>query len=352
MQCTNNQKQLGVALHNYHSVHNAVPPIASIAECTSINAACCHGSQAFSVYYRLLPFVEQTAVFNGVEKGTGVKYQWLFISCSRAKNYAGAVVDTAEISAQTVIPAFRCPSDGAPNQFSTLATDTVPSTTGSHWVGIAATGLSTATSNYVFCTGSGLDDNYGIFIETDGTFYWNSATGFERMTDGTTNVIVMSEAIIGDGTPMAENAGPPNPETPWNRCALAPDYAQNYSEPENYTNTKGFGITYDPYSVMGATLDVGNLVNVTIDFIGWRGYCWLSGRAPATLFTTFSTPNPLHPDWGSRPTYGFYAARSFHTGGVNVTIGDGGVRFVSETISRQLWQNYGKVNSGLPKQGL
>jgi hypothetical protein len=300
--------------------------------------------------------MEQTAVFDSVEKGTGVKYQWLFVSCSRAANYAGAVVETAEIAAQTVIPTFRCPSDGAPNQFSTLATDTAPPTLTSHWSDIASHGLPTATSNYVFCTGSGLEDNYGIFIETDGTFYWNSSAGFERMIDGTSNIIVMSEAIIGDGTPMSANAGAPDPTTPWARCALAADYAANFAPAnpnvENYRNTKGFGTTYDPYSVMGATMDVGNLVNVTADFIGWRGYCWLSGRAPATLFTTFSTPNPLHPDWGSRPTYGFYAARSFHTGGVTVTLGDGSVRFVSDTISRQLWQHYGKVNSGLSKQGL
>jgi prepilin-type N-terminal cleavage/methylation domain-containing protein len=49
IQCSNNQKQLGIALHNYHLAYEAVPPIASIAQCSSVNAVCCHGAQAFSV---------------------------------------------------------------------------------------------------------------------------------------------------------------------------------------------------------------------------------------------------------------------------------------------------------------
>ena len=37
----------------------------------------------------------------------------------------------------------------------------------------------------------------------------------------------------------------------------------------------------------------------------------------------------------------FAAARSYHTGGVNVSLGDGGVRFVSDNISLTVWQAYG-----------
>jgi prepilin-type N-terminal cleavage/methylation domain-containing protein len=354
MQCTNHQKQLGLAIHNYHSAYNAIPPISSRAECTSKNAACCHGAQVMSVYYRLLPFTEQTAVFDSAEIGAAARFQWVFCGCARSAGYGHAVIDTLSQTAQVSIPTFRCPSDGGPNHMTTIATNTTPAGSTGIWAGVAANGVTpTATSNYVFCTGSGLDDHYGIFLQTDGTFFVDSATGLERMTDGTSNVIMASEAIIGDGTPLGSSPGAPDSSTPWARCALAPDYANNYSaatpDAENYRNTRGFGSTYDPYGVMGTSLDVGVLVNVTTEFFGWRGYMWLSGRAPATLFTTFSTPNPLHPDWGSRPTYGFYAARSFHTGGVNTLRGDGSVHFVSNMINRTTWQNLGKVNSGVTK---
>jgi prepilin-type processing-associated H-X9-DG protein len=35
---------------------------------------------------------------------------------------------------------------------------------------------------------------------------------------------------------------------------------------------------------------------------------------------------------------GFRAARSLHSGGVNVTFGDGSVRFISENVQRDVWR--------------
>jgi hypothetical protein len=125
---------------------------------------------------------------------------------------------------------------------------------------------------------------------------------------------------------------------------------ENSSGPSAFTLSQGACATGS--SDIISNPDIDSVTSGIAEFIGWRGYLWLSARAPATLFSTYSTPNPLHPDLGWRSVYGYYAARSFHVGGVNITLGDGSVRFVSETISRQLWQNYGKMNSGLPKQGL
>jgi len=43
---------------------------------------------------------------------------------------------------------------------------------------------------------------------------------------------------------------------------------------------------------------------------------------------------------------GFYAARSGHPGGVNVTLGDGSVRFVSDTIKLETWRALGSCSGG------
>ena len=340
MQCTNKQKQIGLALHNYHTAHNALPGISALVPRIMNNAVCCHGGQTVSVYVRLLPFMEQQALDALIPKDNnnsapGESLQWIFTQCPRP--YDHVVVGQLNQASQVSVAAFRCPSDGGPNQMTTIATNltTRPDT-------VAAPVTPTATSNYVFCTGSGTNDNYGIYIQTDGTFYLDSNLGLERMTDGTSNVIVVSEAIIGDGTPLGNV--PPSVLTPWARCALAPDYGTNSTAaPPNFTTQKALtGI--DVYAT-----DVADLAMGESEFVGWRGYMWLAGRAYATFFTTYSPPNPMHPDWGTRPTYGFYAARSFHTGGVNVTLGDGSVRFVSNAVNWTTWQNWGKVDSDVSK---
>ncbi len=54
-QCVNNLKQLGLAIQNYHDVNNEIPP-------TSFNA----GGNDWSMKGRILPFIEQAAMFNAL----------------------------------------------------------------------------------------------------------------------------------------------------------------------------------------------------------------------------------------------------------------------------------------------
>jgi prepilin-type processing-associated H-X9-DG protein len=43
---------------------------------------------------------------------------------------------------------------------------------------------------------------------------------------------------------------------------------------------------------------------------------------------------------------GAFPARSRHTGGVQICLADGGVRFVSENVDLNTWQNVGSINGG------
>src|SRR2546430_1890949 len=52
MQCVNNLKQIGIAMHNYHDVPNVLPPG---------SRSCCWGTY----FHFILPYVEQSAAFNG-----------------------------------------------------------------------------------------------------------------------------------------------------------------------------------------------------------------------------------------------------------------------------------------------
>jgi len=61
MQCTNNLRQLALALHNYHATHRTFPA----GTATSIPGHCRNGTsdcRGNSVYVALLPYIEQTAV--------------------------------------------------------------------------------------------------------------------------------------------------------------------------------------------------------------------------------------------------------------------------------------------------
>src|SRR5690242_679643 len=57
MQCTNNLKQLGLAIANYESANGTIPP-------TGTGAVVDPGNNDWSMKTRLLPFMEQSAVFN------------------------------------------------------------------------------------------------------------------------------------------------------------------------------------------------------------------------------------------------------------------------------------------------
>ncbi|MDR0869426.1 MAG: DUF1559 domain-containing protein [Planctomycetaceae bacterium] len=359
MQCTNNQKQLGIALHNYHSAYNAMPTFCVNAQRTgtaedvaaagsgSKESACCFGAKTVSVFSRLLPFMEQTAAYDLIPNR-----EWVSINCGTQQSRLNALSyqgKTFHNAAKTPLPMFRCPSDPAPNTTAAITSEAAAARTVQSGGGNKEAAQdpgepsTTGTCNYMICTGSATDFYYDLLFQTDGAFSWEKWSGVERMTDGTSNVIVFSESIIGDeSNGLVDTAvGPPDPFQPWARCGFNP----SYGFPATNWTTTGPGLTNGL-----ANPDIpAILVSNTTNWMGWRGYMWLSGRPYATTFSTYSTPNPPYSDWGVSNAYGFYSARSFHPGGVNVTRGDGSVSFISETVALGVWRNLGKADSGLTK---
>jgi hypothetical protein len=199
----------------------------------------------------------------------------------------------------------------------------------------------------VSCSGSATDKYYDHNHPTDGAFSYDVWHGSEKMIDGVSNVIIFSETIIGDGSMaysgrVIGSSTPPNPMKPWTRSG----YSATGQFPAGVWQTQPglSGFTDNP--------DIPSLIAGTTTWIGWRGSIWLSGRPYATQFSTYSPPNPPHPDWGTRTSFGFYSARSFHVGGVQVVKGDVSGTFVTSTVDRQIWQDLGKTNSGKAKGGL
>ena len=354
MQCSNHQKQLGVALHNYHSAHNRLPTFAVMAQRTGVigepgvtafESACCFGAKATSVLSRLLPYMEQTATYALIPNR-----EWIFLNCGQDHIRLNAtVMNGASMveAARVPIPTFRCPSDGGLKTMDTITVATASPRTvmanGNKEATVDPGGPSTtATTNYMICTGSATGTYYDLCHPTDGAFAYEVWLGFEKLTDGTSNVLVFSESIVGDGSNGLSDpsVSAPDPMQPWTRCG--------------YTTAGQRGTTDWPTNPGLTTISPNPniptlLTSHTTAWIGWRGFMWLSGRPHATTFSTYSTPNPPYADWGVRNAYGFHAARSFHSGGVLATRGDGSVIFVSDAINTQLWQDLGKANSGKTK---
>ena len=65
-QCTNNQKQVGLALHNYHSTHNTFPPFSVLPRTRT--------AQPWSALARLLPFIEQANLANLINFDTDFEF--------------------------------------------------------------------------------------------------------------------------------------------------------------------------------------------------------------------------------------------------------------------------------------
>jgi prepilin-type processing-associated H-X9-DG protein len=97
-QCTNNVKQLGLALHNYHSTINSFPP----RGCTTIGGGNILWG-AWSPHAMLLPYMEQVAVYNAIN------FMWEI-----QNNGTGMAINATAISTK-VNSLLRDITDGASN---------------------------------------------------------------------------------------------------------------------------------------------------------------------------------------------------------------------------------------------
>jgi prepilin-type N-terminal cleavage/methylation domain-containing protein len=91
MQCTNNLRQIGLAIHLYHDTHKEIPPSHFDRTATAVHAKT--GQMVDSSFHlRILPFIEQQAAYDLYD----TRYHW-----NDPENQAAVDID---------IPAFVCPS--------------------------------------------------------------------------------------------------------------------------------------------------------------------------------------------------------------------------------------------------
>jgi prepilin-type N-terminal cleavage/methylation domain-containing protein/prepilin-type processing-associated H-X9-DG protein len=292
MKCSNNLHQLGLALHNYESGRGRFPPL---------YPGSAPGSTAFdykytwSVLAQLNPYLEQTNIYNTMD---------LMQPMYDATNLITARNQFAVVQ---VVSIFLCPSDrGQPVSSAYGVTNMGP-------------------TNYVACHGSGLSGGgYGSPVGGDGVFPAVSGVRFTDITDGTSNTAAMSESTLGDGAEISPTR--PGDET------VAYKYLGYTGTLPGDSNCAGSPPLWNGYNR--------------------RGFMWASGEARCVSYNHYYPPNSRNYDCiANDPTatyvsVGYRAARSRHTGGVNLLLADGSVRFVNNGVDPTTWRSIGTRAGG------
>lgn len=158
MSCSNNMKQLGLGLHNYHATHNTFP--AGHMESGNDGPSFRH---QFSWMTYLLPYIEQTAVYDMID------FTQIDLRLNASSNPA------FQPAGNTLVPTFICPSDPVGK----VNPDWAPT----NYLGNQGT----------LCYLRGKNGN--------GIFGHGSWMKIRDIQDGTSNTIALGEILKGDFTP-------------------------------------------------------------------------------------------------------------------------------------------------------
>ena len=297
-QCSNNFKQVGLALHNYHDACKSFP-----AGRSEFGRA---RGQDWGVgpVVPLLPYMEQTS-----------RYEALFAEMQRPENlYFPWICDpnSPNLAAQReTISALVCPSDG--NMRSPIVIDW-----GSGSTAVARKSIAHSLGDGLWhnaVTGQGAISN----VENRGILTPYNWKSFGDMPDGSSNTVGLAE-IVG----TERSAG----TTTYPRKVLGDVARAATMYPAPGTSP---ALSYPEPCFLARDPEDRNLLVNSIN--AWRGGFFTDGRNANSAFTTILPPNSPSCVWdGTQGNWGVFSASSYHTGGVNVALMDGAVTFVSNTI--------------------
>lgn len=266
VQCTNNLKQLGIALHNYHDSLGSLP-IGQVPV------------SGFSALAQLMPYLEQGNVHTSL-------------------NFSLLPTDFANDTARMInLSALLCPSDIA---------NRLPAR------GAATNYHANKGTNVIWTDQSGPN---ATLPKANGVFVYGESTRFADVIDGLSNTSFFSERVLADGS----------------NSVISPL--------EDVFFPKSAPTTADEALTLCLALDITDLSNQAPVFMGAP---WLHGQH---TFMHITPPNGR--------SCGFFTVNratmppsSRHPGGVNILMGDGGVKFVKQGINLPTWRALGTKSGG------
>jgi prepilin-type N-terminal cleavage/methylation domain-containing protein/prepilin-type processing-associated H-X9-DG protein len=281
-QCTNNLKQIGLAMHNYHSAINSFP-IGRMGRYYSYPLdANGYNNSRRSWAFMVLPYLEQVGLSNAINFNLSF--------------YVPA--NTTALRASVAV--WDCPSDpGSKNvEDPGAATQRVKGNYAVNWGNLHYDQDQSPTAS-----NSTQPNPYngpaGLVTYLPAPFVPNQARGVQHFTDGTSNTVLASEVVNPANTATAsDHRGDVYNDD--RNCAMFMAYTQpNSPVPDQLPAPSGLNYCAYPY--------------------GSNPPC--NGNSPA-----------------------FNAARSYHSGGVNGLMADGSVRFVKTTVNLQTWRALASIS--------
>jgi len=297
-------KQLALAVHNYHSRYNVIPPSACIDA-----GGFASNNASWSVHGRILPEIDRGVLADRVDLTRGWDDQPL--------------IDGLKIGT------FSCPSDplsDVPRTFTDDRPDLYPTT-------------------YGFNHGTWLvwDPTRGGSqgVGGDGPFYPNSRLALDFIPDGTTNTLMIAE--VKAFTPYFRNIDPPAqygvggavPDDPATLVAFAEGGQKKMGDqnsntghtewPDGRVHHAGFTTVFTPNTVV-PYVDSSTGQEYDVDYSSQQEGKQRGGSVPPTLAAITS--------------------RSHHEGQVQVALMDGSVRSVNDTIALAVWRAVGSRDGG------
>jgi prepilin-type N-terminal cleavage/methylation domain-containing protein len=297
-QCTNNLKQIGIAIHNYIAALGGLP----FGKGNSYPGEA--GYARWSAQSQLLLFIEQGNLFNSINfnlapETPGMSGDVPFMPAYQNPNRENATASRSQVGI------FLCPSDGSPD---------------GDWPG----GL-----NYLGNLQSWACDlsptnpsDVAPGEQMRGIFYFRSFTRLADVTDGLSNTAFFSEKIRGTGS------------------------RDGNARSDSLITSGATQTTLDStYSVCNAMSPL-TATRLTMR----QGMSWVMGEMCCSTYNHVAVPNGR-----TCAGTGFALGQmrnmpmqvppsSHHPGGVNVLNGDGGVRFVKESVDLNTWRAYGTRN--------
>ncbi len=304
-ECKNKLKQLGLALHNYHDVHDSFP--GSPQACISAPDGSPDCWLGWSGLAMILPFIDQAPLYNSLD----FNEYWYDGSANQQNRNEWKIRNST-------MPVFQCPSDPGSG---------------------SKPHVSSAPVSYALSAGPIAQWNRRPSV---GFFTLYSSVRIRDAKDGTSNSILASEVQLGDWSNKTQSISHRNSGA--GRLNNATGTQHNTVYDTQQVNLDRIKTYHDACRAGAAALTTKS--NADNDR---AGRFWASGRVYwGPWFNTLMPPNTqtnCDRD-NSVTTMAIKSASSWHTGGAQVLMGDGSVRFATENIDHGLWVGLGSIRGG------
>ncbi|EMI44234.1 DUF1559 domain-containing protein [Rhodopirellula sp. SWK7] len=310
MSCSNNFKQIGLGLHNYHSAYNQLPmQMGGTYDPNSDwggTSAPGNNRYRLSFLVGLLPFVESQSLWEQIATGQDDPKRELAFAAM------GPAPWTRQFDPwQTEIPTFRCPSDpglGLPSHGRTNYVACVGDAT--HWLNTGATRWDPDSSAWV--------DDRAKQVEASGRgmFVPRAVVQFRDVLDGLANTIMAGEICTDLEDRDTRTSG-----SLVNLWSMIHDTPRLCGDQIDSVRPQ-FWI---PAEVDGAPVSIGSGNQR-------RGFRWADGAALYTAMNTILPPNEEVCFAGGDSGIGIAPPSSRHQGGTHVLMGDGAIKFITDSI--------------------